>query len=684
MLHKIKLRSFRQTVSLLVWVAVAVPIIISFIYQIRTDYQRQVNAHERELIHETERLSFSLTQNILQLMSDLDRIASDGSVIRSLSMPIFTPISIQKIEAYLDSNPAASSVKLIDKELFPIEVLPSWALMDDLSVYEPYMAEVVSSPLSVSDPRSRMFIPPVVEGEPQKLIFIRPVLTGSTSLSKPFLINGLLLVDISIEKLLQNLIEKHQQPNASVRLFNKERVLYGEQIVHASLHTHQTSIILGLDNQSLALEFGRPVEGVLTEVMLAYRTQAIVVLLFVVLMLVVIKRLADKLVRPLQLLSEVTASMSNSDFRQGSVVVNANEIQYREFSEVFELLREMEAIIGKQFHQLHEANATLEEKVSARTEALEKNIQLLDRQRNALQRLVQYSVQVHQCSVLDELGVLSLELAQGIGQQPCGLYLLRNEFFKGGEYWQGLNEPVQEFLREHRTRLNDYSSVMALMQANEWLQVFPVGGKGVGYQGFLITQRSSQSEYAGEALMVLSTMMSSAISQFSLNARLHRLAHIDSVTGLPNRHFFNTHFQNQVAQFNAEESSTHFGVFVVDANGLKVINDKYGHQYGDKMLITIAQALKQTLRANDIVARIGGDEFCILLASANSETCAAFAERVVQRCSDLQMHIEGQTMPISFSIGYACTDQDSLKNLLALADERMYFAKKKYYAQPSH
>src|SRR5690606_9624321 len=114
--------------------------------------------------------------------------------------------------------------------------------------------------------------------------------------------------------------------------------------------------------------------------------------------------------------------------------VDTSRVQYREFFEVFELLRDMERIIGEQFQQLHEVNTTLEEKVIERTEALEKNIQLLDRQRNALQRLVQYSMHAHQHHALDELGGLSLELAEGIGQQKCGLYLLRSEFFSGCEH----------------------------------------------------------------------------------------------------------------------------------------------------------------------------------------------------------------------------------------------------------
>jgi diguanylate cyclase (GGDEF)-like protein len=118
---------------------------------------------------------------------------------------------------------------------------------------------------------------------------------------------------------------------------------------------------------------------------------------------------------------------------------------------------------------------------------------------------------------------------------------------------------------------------------------------------------------------------------------------------------------------------------VVDVNGLKTINDHYGHHHGDEMLTLIASALKNTARSHDTVARVGGDEFYIILENANLETCEQFAERLTSTNNELSMKINGDTLPVSFSFGFASTDMDSLKNLLALADERMYFAKKNHY-----
>lgn len=685
LLAKLTLRSFRHTVLALVWAAVSVPVLMLCIYQLRNDYEQALVHNDRELAYETERASFLLTQAIRQLMGDLDRIASDGSVIRSLSMPILTPISVKKIEEYLGHNPATDSVMLIDQELFPIEVLPTWALTDDISAYEPYMAEVVSSPDAISDPRPRLFIPPANTSHGRQLIFIRPILSASDSLSKPFQVNGLLMVNISIEKLMVGLKQAGADEPQLLRLLSKDETLYTQGDAKPNeLRLHQVAIAAELGKQQLTLELGRTADGVLSQVLLGYRTQAIAALLFLGLMLLVIKKLADKLARPLQILSELTHNMSHQNLENRKATpIDTSAVQYREFSEAFALLSNMESTIQAQFQQLHQANITLEDKVAERTEALKKNILLLDQQRNSLQKLVQFSLEVQQLASVDEIGPMGLSLAESICQQPVGLYLLRSDFFAGYEQLHTLDIAMRQLLQQQHQQLNEYAALLRLAKNTPWIHIVPIGTSTPSYQGCLITLRSELSEQFGEALMVLSTMMSSALKQHNLNAKLHQLAHIDSVTRLPNRHYFTSRYSELLNRFNSNNPSTHFGVFVIDVNGLKFVNDHHGHEYGDEMLKQVANAIKQVARANDTVARVGGDEFYILLEHANSDTCEKFAARLRDISNNLSMTINHKPHPISFSLGFASTDLDSLKNLLSLADERMYFAKKKHYQNQS-
>ncbi|ACE84253.1 GGDEF domain-containing protein [Cellvibrio japonicus] len=683
LLAKLSLRSFRHTVLALVWTAVSVPILMLCAYQLRNDYEQRLASNARELAYETERASFVLTQNLRQLMGDLDRIASDGSVIRSLSMPILTPISVKKIEEFLGHNPASNSVMLIDKELFPIEVLPTWALTDDLSIYESFMQAVVSSPSSISDPRPRLFIVTPQDNTEPQLVFIRPILSASDSLSQPFQVNGLLLVNVGITKLMRGLDYNETNKPELLRLLNQEQLLFEERTntQDIEINTHQAPLIIGLDEQKrLALEVGRSPKGVMKQVLMGYRAQAAAALLFMILMLIVVKKLADKLAHPLELLSQVTNRMSKRNFQEApGDAVDTHSVQYHEFSEAFQLLSDMETTIRQQFQQLHDANATLEDKVAERTEALKKNIALLDDQRESLQRLVQYSIEVQQIASLDELGPMTLALADSICNQQLGIYLLRSEFFSGYEQLDQLQEKSRAFLRAQHAQLNDYASLLRLAKNTPQLHFFPIGSSTPSYQGFLITERSEHSEHSSEALMVLSTMLVSAIKQHTLNTKLHRLAHIDSVTRLPNRHYFTSKFSEMLNRFNNNNPATHFGVFVIDVNGLKFINDHYGHQYGDEMLKIVANAIQQVVRANDTLARVGGDEFYIILENASADTCEKFAIRMRDVSAQLTMNINDQLLPISFSLGYASTDQDSLRNLLSLADERMYFEKKKHY-----
>jgi diguanylate cyclase (GGDEF)-like protein len=620
-----------------------------------------------------------LSQTLREAMMGLDRIASDGAVIRSLFMPILSPVAVKKMEEFLGSNTFAGSIFLMDKGLFPIEVLPSWSLNDDLSEYENFMAEVVASSEAISDPRSRLFIPEIMAGQAQKIIFVRPILSVSDSITQPFQVNGLLLVTIPVEKMMAELMSQEEEKPELIRLMYGDRVIY-EQNNQNIFNIQHTPIIIGTDDKSMSIVLGRSEKDVLAQVLFGYRMQAVVAVLFLMLMAVVIKLLADKLAHPLQVLSQITANMSAGQFGSTPMPAVATDfIHYREFSEVFGLLKNMDSTIREQFKQLQDANTTLEDKVAERTHALEKNLHLLDQQRTSLNGLVQYSIDIQLASSLEEVGPMTLLLAKRIFGQHMGCYILRNEYFAGYRNFEGLEVECRDFLRENAANLNDYASLLRATKDEGWLQVLPIGSSTSSYQGFLITHKTERTDQAAEALMVLATMLGSAIKQYGLNSKLHHLAHIDAVTHLPNRHYFTSKFNEKLHSFTALDENSNFGVFVIDVNGLKYVNDHFGHKYGDEMLKVVAEAIKGAARANDTTARVGGDEFYIILESAKKDSCERFAERLLAVSSSLSMNIEGEVTAISFSFGFASTDVDSLKNLLPLADERMYYQKQRHY-----
>lgn len=149
--------------------------------------------------------------------------------------------------------------------------------------------------------------------------------------------------------------------------------------------------------------------------------------------------------------------------------------------------------------------------------------------------------------------------------------------------------------------------------------------------------------------------------------RLNYLSFHDSLTGLYNRNFF----EEEMRRLN-KRRSPRLGVIVCDLNGLKLINDTLGHESGDEQLVSAAGLIKGIFRSGDIVARIGGDEFAILLAGVDEER----VQDLVQRLRDVvwRYNASDPKMCLTLSIGWAVSS-DELRDPQALfreADNKMY------------
>jgi hypothetical protein len=111
-------------------------------------------------------------------------------------------------------------------------------------------------------------------------------------------------------------------------------------------------------------------------------------------------------------------------------------------------------------------------------------------------------------------------------------------------------------------------------------------------------------------------------------------------------------------------------VLFVDLNGLKQLNDSFGHMGGDAALVTVAEKLIEGTRATDCVARLGGDEFCVLLEHADEKSAIETAERLVEIIADEECLFEGSPMPLSVAIGVTLIEKgDTAATVLARADK---------------
>ncbi len=166
-----------------------------------------------------------------------------------------------------------------------------------------------------------------------------------------------------------------------------------------------------------------------------------------------------------------------------------------------------------------------------------------------------------------------------------------------------------------------------------------------------------------------------AIDRKRAETELARLAHYDSLTGIPNRLLFNDRLDRALQR--AERGDSPFALLYVDLDGFKAVNDNHGHDVGDKLVQGIAERLSQCIRRTDSVARIGGDEFTVLLEKVNSTNdTIVIAQKIIDVITE-PFDINGQQLRVGSSIGIAVYPEAGrdATTLIKHADMAMYEAK---------
>ncbi len=201
-----------------------------------------------------------------------------------------------------------------------------------------------------------------------------------------------------------------------------------------------------------------------------------------------------------------------------------------------------------------------------------------------------------------------------------------------------------------------------------------VHGQVIGVLSAHRSRPRAFTEVDHDLLTIVARYLTGAVEVARLHDQLKAVAATDMLTGLANRRGFFDRFNAEIAR--AGRSRDAFSVALLDLNLLKVINDKHGHHVGDCALVTLAQALAQSIRAADVAARIGGDEFSLLFPGLTT----AHAETVLGRIAQTGLHVpdgQGGRVPLGFAWGIAAwpDDGDASDTLLAAADGRLYAMK---------
>lgn len=198
----------------------------------------------------------------------------------------------------------------------------------------------------------------------------------------------------------------------------------------------------------------------------------------------------------------------------------------------------------------------------------------------------------------------------------------------------------------------------------EWAAIISLGGVPLGYAIFSnVIVRQAQvamfQRYHGQLVGVMS--------------ELEELASRDELTGLHNRRYFYQAVQNELGKARASKET--LSLVLMDLDGLKVINDEFGHGVGDSVLTNLGRVIVKHTRGSDVAARLGGDEFGVVMPATDKRGAFSLARRLWEELEQVPMHDEdGRRVMVTVSIGvsgYPWGGED-LEELLQWADADMY------------
>ena len=179
--------------------------------------------------------------------------------------------------------------------------------------------------------------------------------------------------------------------------------------------------------------------------------------------------------------------------------------------------------------------------------------------------------------------------------------------------------------------------------------------------------------------MYIATRRTNAIHLAAQNATqerdvLHSMAHTDPLTGLFNRRGLNSSLATALLGVAPGKI---LGVYMLDMDNFKPVNDQYGHDVGDELLMLVAARLRASMRTGDVVARTGGDEFVVVATGLKTDTQAKELGNKLLDIFRMPFALREQTCQIGITIGYALapTDGHNATSLLKHADAAMYAGK---------
>ncbi|WP_235861956.1 diguanylate cyclase domain-containing protein [Photobacterium kishitanii] len=393
--------------------------------------------------------------------------------------------------------------------------------------------------------------------------------------------------------------------------------------------------------------------------------------------------------RPLGGLMETVRAYSRGEYQR-----SGRELRFAEFFMVDRLIRNMAKTIQAQVAdlavtnselntaylekekanlQLVNFNDELERKVAEKTLALSNSLFREEHRRSMLQSLLSFSHDLQTGDIIETV------MTQVVALYPTAGWAMKT-------YADNKNQWACENIDKSRLEENEirpeehYSDYYCLPDGDEYLHCFKVKNSQNEIVGIIVMQYAKLKRDDFEVISLFIRQLSAELEGRLLNSELARIAITDSLTGIANRKAFDHDLEEHIQLFN-RYPKRHFGLFMLDVNGLKRANDNYGHHMGDALLIKTSQLLVETCRITDKVYRLGGDEFAIILEAGDRDSCSILWHRLekVREKINYACLPNGEHVEVHFAVGYSSTDQNPADQVCLVADKAMYKDKRRFY-----
>jgi diguanylate cyclase (GGDEF)-like protein/PAS domain S-box-containing protein len=233
----------------------------------------------------------------------------------------------------------------------------------------------------------------------------------------------------------------------------------------------------------------------------------------------------------------------------------------------------------------------------------------------------------------------------------------------------------QSFVDHFRGDLDERRQTIKRLRARGEVSTWNVPVERRDGRPFMILESLVLHEDSEYDMPVVVSSFVEVTQQARLWQELKEMAYHDPLTGLPNRRFLK---QEAPRIFSlAERRERYAGVAYLDLDGFKAVNDQWGHETGDEVLVSIADRMKRVTRESDLVARIGGDEFAVLWADLDTPEEGRTATQRLVDSFDEPFYVGDKEFCLDLSVGVATfpTDGENIDDLLHHADQAMYEAK---------